>query len=79
MAVDAVDRRLGYTMEHAPYPFSYRALYDLEEDRLRAEIANPGLRLCRHDHRIHSLGGGQFVCFSCWSRLLTGKVLIKQS
>jgi hypothetical protein len=33
-AVELVDRRHGYTMEHAPSPAAHRAEYDAEEDRL---------------------------------------------
>lgn len=29
-------------------------------------------RFCKHPHRIHALGGGQFVCFACWLRTVLG-------
>lgn len=29
-------------------------------------------RFCKHPHRIHALGGGQFVCFRCWLSLVLG-------
>lgn len=32
-----------------------------------------GARICDHEHRIHALGGGMFVCFACWLRLLVGR------
>lgn len=30
------------------------------------------LNRCVHPHRIHALGGGQFVCFRCWLSLVIG-------
>ncbi len=33
---------------------------------------DPGARICSHDHRIHYLGGGIWVCFACWAKLLLG-------
>jgi hypothetical protein len=39
----------------------------------RAKIAaDPGLLICQHADRTHPLGGGQFVCFACWARLIMG-------
>jgi hypothetical protein len=32
---------------------------------------DPGARICGHDHRIHSIGGGIFVCFACWLRAIS--------
>jgi hypothetical protein len=29
-------------------------------------------RICTHENRIHALGGGLFVCFECWCRMLLG-------
>lgn len=70
MAVEAVDKRHGYTMEFAPSPAQHRALYDLEEERLTAEIAaDPGRLICPHEDRAVPLGGGQFVCFACFGKL----------
>lgn len=28
--------------------------------------------ICNHEHRIHYLGGGLWVCFACWMKLLFG-------
>jgi hypothetical protein len=33
---------------------------------------DPGAFICGHDHRIHYLGGGIWVCFACWATLLIG-------
>jgi hypothetical protein len=40
---------------------------------------DPGLLICRHEHRIHYLGGGGaggaggiWVCFACWAKLIVG-------
>lgn len=36
---------------------------------------DPGTRICSHgdrDVRIHYLGGGIWVCFACWAKLLAG-------
>lgn len=37
-------------------------------------MSHPNLadRICTHEHRIHPLGAGMFVCFACWVRLLLG-------
>lgn len=32
------------------------------------DMDDPGAHICAHDHRIHYLGGGLWVCFSCWTR-----------
>lgn len=34
--------------------------------------ADPGALICpvTHKHRVHPLGGGMFVCFACFTRLL---------
>jgi hypothetical protein len=40
---------------------------------LRASNAyDSGARLCGHDHRVHYLGGGLWVCFACWAKALIG-------
>lgn len=73
VAVARVDRRHGYTMEFAPSPIQHRMEYDEEEATIRAQVADdPGLVLCSHDPRSHSLGGGIRVCFECWARMLVG-------
>jgi hypothetical protein len=70
-AVDNIDQRHGYTMEFAPHQRSHRDEYDAEEARLAAELSeDPGALICSHEHRIHPLGGGIFVCFGCWAGLL---------
>jgi hypothetical protein len=33
---------------------------------------DPGAKLCGHPHRVHYLGGGLYVCFSCWAKMLIG-------
>lgn len=35
---------------------------------------DPGSLICppTHAHRTHYLGGGMYVCFECWARLLLG-------
>jgi hypothetical protein len=33
---------------------------------------DPGALLCGHEHRIHYLGGGIWVCFACWAKALLG-------
>jgi hypothetical protein len=42
--------------------------------RERAAVveSDPGSAICptTHLHRTHPLGGGMFVCFECWARLL---------
>lgn len=80
-AVESVDKRHGYTMEHAPSPAQHRAEYNREEELLRAEYAeDPGRAICGHDHRVHYLGGGGnggeggiLVCFACWLSLVLGR------
>lgn len=32
----------------------------------------PSRSICSHERRNHPLGGGIFVCFECWARLLFG-------
>ena len=34
---------------------------------------DPGARICGHEHRIHYLGGGIWVCFACWAQALLGR------
>lgn len=29
--------------------------------------------ICKHEHRIHYLGGGLWVCFACWLKVLSGR------
>lgn len=38
-----------------------------------AEREHVGERICQHEHRIHPLGAGIYVCFACWCRLLLGR------
>jgi hypothetical protein len=33
---------------------------------------DPGAVICKHENRIHYLGGGIYVCFACWASLLLG-------
>ena len=40
--------------------------------RLADVGSDPGARICGHDNRKHYLGGGLWVCFSCWAKLLIG-------
>jgi hypothetical protein len=36
---------------------------------------NLGSAICpiTHANRVHPLGGGMFVCFECFARLMTGR------
>lgn len=36
------------------------------------------MTICNHEHRIHYLGGGMYVCFACWLSLLLGVRLEKK-
>ncbi len=36
------------------------------------ECQTPSKTICSHEDRIHYLGGGLWVCFQCWARLLLG-------
>jgi hypothetical protein len=75
-AVTTVDRRHGYTIEFSPWKSTHAAEYEREHARLIAEVAaDPGLMFCQHEHRIHPLGGGQFVCFKCFASIITGRKL----
>jgi hypothetical protein len=72
-AITNVDRRYGCTKEFSSSPRAHGREYDDEEKKLCAEIADdPGLVVCQHENRTHPLGGGIFVCFECWARLLLG-------
>ncbi len=35
-----------------------------------SETYDPGDRVCGHEHRIHSMGGGILVCFACWLKVV---------
>lgn len=72
-AITNVDRHHGYTKEFSSSPRAHAREYDDEEAKLLAEIADdPGVVMCQHENRTHGLGGGIFVCFECWTRLLLG-------
>jgi len=38
---------------------------------------DPGALICGHAHRIHYLGGGLYVCFACWAKLIVGPHRVK--
>lgn len=72
-AVENVDQKHQATWEFSHSPHAHRREYDVEEERLTAELAaDPGRLLCSHEHRVHSLGGEIFVCFACWATALLG-------
>ena len=35
-------------------------------------VNRPTNPICAHEHRNQYLGGGLWVCFACWARLLLG-------
>jgi hypothetical protein len=42
-------------------------------------VDDPGLRICQHEHRIHTLGSGIFICFQCWLQLTLGVSLPRKT
>ena len=50
-------------------PFEMRLAIPCGTDACEA----PSRSICSHEHRVHPLGGGLFVCFACWAGLLFGR------